>query len=103
MVCRPERQAKCDFQGLAVSQATGASGELCEVGIRLDLASLEARPWLCSPEVSSSLNILTAEIPLCAPWCWQHLAACLCSLGPGREGPRQKMPIHKRSECQSSF
>lgn len=62
VVCRPERQAKCDFQGLAVSQATEASREPCEVGIRLDLASLEARPWLCFPEVSSSLNILTAEI-----------------------------------------
>lgn len=62
MVCRPERQAKCDFQGLSVSQAMEASREPCEVGIRLDLASLEARPWLRFPKVSSSLNILTAEI-----------------------------------------
>lgn len=62
MVCRPERQAKCDFQGLSVSQAMGASREPCEVGIRLDLVSLEDRPWLCFPAVSSSSNILTAEI-----------------------------------------
>lgn len=49
-----------------MSQAKGASREPCEVGICLDLASLEARPWLCFPEVSSSLSVLTAQIS-CAP------------------------------------
>lgn len=92
VVCRPERQAKCDFQGLAVSQATGASRELCEVGIRLDLASLEARPWLCFPEVSSSSSVLTAEVLSVLPGAGSTWLPSLSAAGTWPEGPGQKTP-----------